>query len=308
MTLIGRVAEYLHERWISLCAIAVFLLAWEIAGHLSPTSVLRQSPIVPPWEFVFGPSFLGMSDYWTFDVLAPVPSLGGEQTYRGAVLAIGYHSALTLMRLILGLLFGTVAGILLGLAFSWSPFLRRLASTPLHILRMFPLLAMVPLFQFWVGANTVGAVVFVAYGVGVVYFATTINAVSNMPNRYFEYAQTLGASRLRIYVSVVFPAIVPELCSSVMLTLGLAWSAVIGAEYIGLDSGMGRVLIFAQFFSNTGRMTLATLVIILYAGLSYMLFRRVSARILRWMPSTPFGEGRQAVASAAARGAERVDQ
>ncbi len=308
MTLIGRVAEYLHERWISLCAIAVFLLAWEIAGHLSPTSVLRQSPIVPPWEFVFGPSLLGMSDYWTFDVLAPVPSLGGEQTYRGAVLAIGYHSALTLMRLILGLLFGTVAGILLGLAFSWSPFLRRLASTPLHILRMFPLLAMVPLFQFWVGANTVGAVVFVAYGVGVVYFATTINAVSNMPNRYFEYAQTLGASRLRIYVSVVFPAIVPELCSSVMLTLGLAWSAVIGAEYIGLDSGMGRVLIFAQFFSNTGRMTLATLVIILYAGLSYMLFRRVSARILRWMPATPFGEGRQAVASAAARGAERVDQ
>ena len=224
------------------------------------------------------------------------------------MLAIGYHSALTLMRLILGLLFGTVAGILLGLAFSWSPFLRRLASTPLHILRMFPLLAMVPLFQFWVGANTVGAVVFVAYGVGVVFFATTINAVSNMPNRYFEYAQTLGASRLRIYVSVVFPAIVPELCSSVMLTLGLAWSAVIGAEYIGLDSGMGRVLIFAQFFSNTGRMTLATLVIILYAGLSYMLFRRVSARILRWMPATAFGEGRQAVASAAARGAERVDQ
>ena len=308
MTLIGRVVEYLHERWISVCAIAVFLLAWEIAGHLSPTSVLRQSPIVPPWEFVFGPSLLGMSDYWTFDVLAPVPSVGGEQTYRGAVLAIGYHSALTLMRLILGLLFGTVAGILLGLAFSWSPFLRRLASTPLHILRMFPLLAMVPLFQFWVGANTMGAVVFVAYGVGVVYFATTINAVSNMPNRYFEYAQTLGASRLRIYVSVVFPAIVPELCASVMLTLGLAWSAVIGAEYIGLDSGMGRVLIFAQYFSDTGRMTLATVVIILYAGLSFMLFRRISARILRWMPSTAFGEGRQAVASAAARGDERVDQ
>ena len=93
-----------------------------------------------------------------------------------------------------------------------------------------------------------------------------------------------------------------------MLTLGLAWSAVIGAEYIGLDSGMGRVLIFAQYFSDTGRMTLATVVIILYAGLSFMLFRRISARILRWMPSTAFGEGRQAVASAAARGDERVDQ
>ena len=297
MRLFGQVAEYLYERWISVCAIVIFLLAWEIAGHLSPKSVLVRSPIVPPWEFVFGPSLLGMSDYWTFDFWAPVPTAGGEHTYRGAVLAIVYHSALTLMRLTLGLLLGTIAGILLGLAFSWSPFLRRLASTPLHILRMFPLLAMVPLFQFWVGANTTGAVVFVAYGVGVVYFATTINAVSNVPNRYFEYAQTLGASRLRIYVSVVFPAIVPELCASVTLTLGLAWSAVIGAEYIGLDSGMGRVIIFAQFFSDTGRMTLATVFIILYAGLSYMLFRRISARILRWMPSTPFGVGNQAVAS-----------
>jgi sulfonate transport system permease protein len=42
------------------------------------------------------------------------------------------------------------------------------------------------------------------------------------------------------------PAIVPELCSSVLLTLGLAWSAVIGAKYIGLESGMGRIIIYAQ--------------------------------------------------------------
>ena len=297
MSLAGRLSTFLRERWISLCAILVFLLIWEIAGHLSPTSILRKSPIVPPWEFVFGQSFLGMSDYWTFDYLAPVPSVGGEQTYLGAVLAIGYHSSLTLMRLFLGLVLGTAVGILLGLAFSWSLFLRRLASTPLHILRMFPLLAMVPLFQFWFGANTMGAVIFVAYGVGVVYFATTINAVSNIPTKYVEYAQTLGASRLRIYISVIFPAIVPELCASVMLTLGLAWSTVIGAEYIGLESGMGRILIFAQYFSNTGRMTLATLFIILYAGVSFMLFRRIAARILRWMPPTAFGDDNRPVAT-----------
>ena len=290
MTLMDRVREYARRRWISFCVIAVIVVAWEIAGHLSPKSLLSQSPMVPPWEFVFGPSFLGMSDYWTFDFLAPVPMLGGEQTYRGAVLAIGYHSALTLSRLIQGLVFGTAVGILLGLAFSWSSFLRRLASTPLHILRMFPLLAMVPLFQFWFGANTTGAVAFVAYGVGVVYFVTTINAVSNMPNKYVEYARTLGASRLRIYRSVVFPSITPELGASVMLTLGLAWSTVIGAEYIGLDSGIGRVLIFAQFFSNTGRMTLTTLLIIIYAAISYALFRRVAARILCWMPSSAFAD------------------
>ena len=290
MNALARAAAYMCERWISIAAIAAILGAWEVAGHLSPTSALRQSPIVPPWEFVFGPSLLGMSDYWTFDFWAPRPSVGGAQTYWGAVLAIGYHSALTLWRLVLGLIMGTVFGVGLGLAFSWSPVMRRLVSWPLHILRMFPLLAMVPLFQFWFGANTTGAVTFVAYGVGVVYFAATINAVSNVPNRYIEFARTLGASRQRIYLLIVLPAIVPELSASVLLTLGLAWSTVIGAEYIGLDSGMGRIIIFAQYFSNTGRMTLATLLIIVYAGVSFLLFRRLAARMLSWMPPTAFTE------------------
>ena len=91
------------------------------------------------------------------------------------------------------------------------------------------------------------------------------------------------------------PAIVPELCSSVLLTLGLAWSAVIGAEYIGLESGMGRIIIYAQYFSNTGRMALATLFVILYASVSFMLFKRLGARILIWMPETAFGGGRALV-------------
>jgi sulfonate transport system permease protein len=288
--LIGRLGRHLRERWIGLATVVLLLLAWEIAGHLSPTSMLRSSPIVPSWEFVFGPALLGMSDYWTFDVFAPAPSLGGEQTWLGATLAIAYHSAITLLRLLLGFVAGTVGGILLGLAFSLSGVLRRIAATPLHILRMFPLLAMVPLFRFWFGANTSAAVAFVAYGVGVVYFAATINAVSNVPPRYIEYARTLGASRPLVYASVIMPAILPELCSSVLLTLGLAWSAVIGAEYIGLESGMGRIIIYAQYFSNTGRMTLATLFVILYASVSFMIFKRLAARILIWMPETaPWG-------------------
>ena len=301
MNAVARLAAYARGRWISIAAIAVILAAWEVAGHLSPTSALRQSPIVPPWEFVFGPSLLGMSDYWTFDFWAPRPAAGGAQTYVGAVLAIVYHSALTLWRLALGLVVGSLLGVGLGLAFSWSNVLRRLVSSPLHILRMFPLLAMVPLFQFWFGANTTGAVTFVAYGVGVVYFAATINAVGNVPNRYIEFARTLGASRLRIYLTVILPAIMPELSASILLTLGLAWSTVIGAEYIGLESGMGRIIIFAQYFSNTGRMTLATLLIIVYAGVSFLLFRRLAARMLSWMPPTAFTETARVVPSSSAK-------
>lgn len=278
-----RVLKLIQTHWISIATLIVLAIAWEIAAHLSPQGV-QQTPLIPPWGIVFGQSFKGMSDYWRLNFLAPVPAMGGEQTYLGAVLALIYHSCLTLFRLTVGFILGAVVGTGLGLLFSWFPTARRLAAAPIHVLRMCPLLAIVPLFQFWFGTGNVGAIVLIAYGVGVIYLVGAINAVSNLPNRYVEYSLTLGASRLQIYRSVVLPAILPELFSSIFITLGLAWSAVIGAEYVGVDSGIGRMIIWAEFFSDTGRITLVTIFIIVYAAISLALFKLIAQRILRWMP------------------------
>ncbi len=285
-----RAARYLRYHWISIATIVVLAGSWEIAAHETSTSALRDSPPIPSFEDIFGHSLLGMSDYWRIDMWAPMPIAGGQQTYLGAFLALGFHSALTLFRLVTGLLLGAVTGTALGLAISWSPFLRRLSGMPLHMIRMFPLLAMIPLFQFWFGANNMSAIIFVAYGVGVVYFVTTINATANVQAKYIDYARTLGASKLRIYATVVAPAILPELFSGILLTLGLAWSAVIGAEYVGVDSGIGRMIIWAEFFSATGRMMLVTILIMVYAGISYAVCRRVAVRLLRWMPTASRAE------------------
>jgi sulfonate transport system permease protein len=274
----------LRERGVTLATVLALVVGWEIAAWLSPRTLLAQTPLVPSFEQIFGSSLLGMADYWKFPFWAPITSMGGPQTYRGALLALAYHSSLTFMRLAIGLFIGGAIGIGAGLAVAWSSTLRRATYLPLAIFRMIPLLAMIPLFQFWVGTNGAGVVAFVAVGTGAVFLVGTINAVANVPRRYVEYARTLGASRLRVYVRVVLPAIAPELFSSVMLTLGLAWSAVIAGEYVGIDSGLGRILIFAQFMSQTGRMALVALLLIFYASLTYFVCTRISRRLLAWMP------------------------
>jgi sulfonate transport system permease protein len=275
----------LRRRDVRFAVIVLLILGWETAAWLSPRTLLAQTPLVPSFEEIFGPALLGMADYWKLPYWAPITSMGGGQTYRGAFLALGYHSALTISRLIAGLVLGGVIGIGVGLALAWSPVVRRMAYLPLTAFRMIPLLAMIPLFQFWVGTNAAGVIAFVTVGTGAVFLAGTINAVANVPERYVDYARTLGASRLQVYGRVVAPAIVPELFSSVLLTLGLAWSAVIAGEYVGIDSGLGRILIFAQFMSQTGRMALVALLLILYGGLSYFICGRISRRVLAWMPN-----------------------
>ena len=277
-------AKFIRRHGPQLGTVLILVAGWEVAAWLSPRTPLAQTPLVPSFGEIFGRALLGMADYWKFPFWAPITSMGGPQTYRGALLALAYHSTLTFSRLVAGLVLGAGIGIGLGLAIAWSPLLRRAAYLPLSIFRMIPLLAMIPLFQFWVGTNSAGVVAFVAVGTGAIYLVGTINAVANVPARYVEYARTLGATRLQVYARVVVPAILPELFSSVMLTLGIAWSAVIAGEYVGIDTGLGRILTFAQFMSQTGRMALIALLLIFYAGISYVVFERLSRRLLAWMP------------------------
>ena len=281
-----RLAKSLKSRAPQLLTIIALLAGWEVAAHLAPKTPLAGTPIVPSFEEIFGPSLLGMADYWKFPFWAPITSLGGEKTYRGALLALGYHSALSIGRLAAGLIVGATFGVGGGLLVAWSPKLRRATFLPLSVFRMIPLLALIPLFQFWVGTNSAGVIAFVTVGVGAVYLVGTINAVANVPARYVDYARTLGASPAQVYLRVVLPSILPELFSSVTLTLGLAWSAVIAGEYVGIDSGLGRILIFAQFMSQTGRMALIAILLLVYAGASYVAASAVARWMLAWMPRT----------------------
>ena len=67
------------------------------------------------------------------------------------VLAFFYNAGLTYFRFLGGFLLGIVAGIGLAVAVSWSSVLRRMMILPAHLARMLPLLALVPLFNLWLG-------------------------------------------------------------------------------------------------------------------------------------------------------------
>ena len=123
-----------------------------------------------------------------------------------------------------------------------------------------------------------------AYGVGVILVAGVVNAVRNMPQIYIDNARMLGASRWRVYTTVVLPSIFPELRATILLSLGIGWAAVLGAEYLGAQSGLGYIIIYAEQFAYLDRMFLVALIFILYASVSYWLFARLSAKMLQWMP------------------------
>jgi sulfonate transport system permease protein len=301
-----KIKDAIRRHPVAIVTWVVILVGWEIAAHLAPASTIKGSPLVPSWEFVFTDALKQLSGNWTLPYWAPNPIHGGEETYLGAFLAIGYHSATSLIRLLLGLASGVVAGVGSALLISYWPWARQIAWTPLNLLRMVPLLAAIPLFQFWLGANTVGTTAFIGFGVWVVLMVATINAVNNVPDRYIESARTLGASRLRTYLRVIVPAALPELRTSLLLAAGLSWSLTVGSEYIGLQDGLGKILAVAEFFTNTGRMIIVAVLITFYALLTFFVLDRLFRRLTSWVPTLDEGVAVTTVAGAAAVGAPEV--
>jgi sulfonate transport system permease protein len=273
-----------HHRRISVLVFLGIAAIWQVLSIAYPVEAAPGEPMIPGWQVLFTRTFLSMADYWQGGLGVPSVAEGAERSYLAALLSLVAHSFDTLVRLICGLVGGWVVGLALGLAVSWSRWTRRLVDLPLQFIRTLPLLAMVPLFQLWFGTYFLGQVLFVAYGIGVIVFAGAVNAVRNVPHIFVDNARTLGASRFVVYKTIVLPAILPEMRSTMLLSLGTGWGAVLGAEYLGAQSGLGYIIVYAGQFAYLDRMFLIALLFIVYTSLSFWFVSRATARMLEWAP------------------------
>ena len=274
---------------------AVLLLAWQIASYIAPPGILEH-PLVPGWDYVFGESLARMSGDWTvlgFDLgfvnfqvadLAPYPAYGGEATVPAIFLALAFHSAVTLFRLLCGMALGFTLGLLTGLAIPYWSWLRQTAWGPMNFLRMIPLLAAIPWLQFALGSTLTSITLYIAFGVWTTLVVATMNSVANVPDRYIESARTLGASRPWTYFKVIVPGSIPELRTAMLLAMGGSWSLAIAAEFLGFSTGLGYMASVAVQETNTARLVIVGFIVALYSLTTFYLLNEGFKKAVSWMP------------------------
>ncbi len=236
---------------------------------------------VPGIEDVFG-SFISYAGFWQGGLGAESTRTGAESTYWGATLGLAHNTLITLVRTAIGYSIGVVAGVGLGFLIAWSRIARDVLTFPAHFARMMPLLAMIPLFALWFGNSELGVLTFIVFAVGILLFAITINAIGNVPSRYAQYAQSLGADPLRTYAKVVFPASIPQLRGGLLLAVAFAWSAALAAEFLGQQVGLGHVLQNALYYASTDVVALTGLVVIVFAAITYLAANKGLSWVTRW--------------------------
>ncbi|MBJ7330143.1 MAG: ABC transporter permease subunit [Solirubrobacteraceae bacterium] len=267
--------------FLTLCSVVALLILWQVVSMLAGRTSVSNERYVPNVVDIAG-AFNTLAYYWKGGLGVEATTDGGAVTFAGAVLGLISNSLATMARLAIGMTLGfIVAGLAAGLI-CWSSFLRKIFLLPANAARMLPLLAMSPLFGIWFGKSEVGATLFIAFATFAIIFVVALTAIDTVPGYYGQYARSLGAGKLRAYVTGVLPAALPGLRGGVMLALGFGWSMVIAAEFIGQDLGLGNIVNRAQEFGRTDTLGVLGIFIVAYAWVSYKLTAKAFDYITRW--------------------------
>jgi len=241
----------------SLLSLLLMVLVWYVL-----TDVLR---LYPPYQLP-SPQMVAQEFYYGFFGAAPDGQLGA------AVLG-------SLRRVALGYLIAVALGGVVGIVLSLSEALRFTVGGWLTAIQSVPSIAFVPLAILWFGLNE-KAVYFVVILEGFIPIALAVSsALRNVPPNLVTAGRTLGARGLALYTRVLLPASIPSLTTALRTAWSFSWRALIGAELLTANPGLGQVLETGRNVANISLVLVAILIVGVVGGLFDALIRSFESRV-----------------------------
>src|SRR5437867_2645448 len=200
------------------------------------------------------------------EVVRSFPSLLHERALLASIAA-------TLRRVLVGFGLAALVGVPLGIvAGSWR--VVEAAGAPLALFgRNLPVAALIPLTILWFGIDETQKVMFIFIACVPFVYSDAVAAIVNVPDRYVETAQTLGARPAQIVSKVLVALALPDIYNSLRHLFGLAFGYIMLAELINAQHGLGYLLMTSQRRGLSEHVILILLIIgALAYGIDRMLF------------------------------------
>jgi NitT/TauT family transport system permease protein len=257
-TLVGVRLSRLSDRirrlapWLGL--LAVVFAAWEIAT--AKLELLPRPFFAPPQAFVE----VYLEDW---------PRLGDSVLHSLWLLATGY-------------LIGAAGGFITGVAIGWSRVVGYWVHPVLRLVGPLPATAWLPLAFFVFPTSWSASTFLIALATGFPVTVLTWSGIAGVNSAYYDIARTLGADERFLVLKVAIPAALPHVFVGLFMGLGSSFSVLVVAEMLGVKSGLGWYLQWAQGWAAYANMYAALLLMALMcSGLITLLFR-IRDRALAW--------------------------
>ncbi|TFE24166.1 ABC transporter permease [Cohnella luojiensis] len=253
-----QIFEDIPKRSFGITATISFLVMIGIWSILSYGQLVNPIFLPTPDKvFTTMIKLLGTSDYWN-------------------------HIGISIFRVSAGFMLACLVAIPIGLFAGTYRFGEAFIEPPMEFIRYMPAVAFIPLIMVWAGIGESAKILLIFTGC---FFQLVLMVASDtrlVSKDLVQASFTLGASRWQAIQTVIIPAVQPRLLNTLRLMLGWAWTYLVVAELVAVNSGLGYAIMKAQRFLNTEQIFVGIIVIGLLGLISDRIFAFLNRRLYPW--------------------------
>ena len=218
----------------------------------------------------------------TTRALLPPPTAVAQAAWQLVVSGeLVHHLFDSLRREFVAFLWALIA-IPLGIAMGWWRGFSEQVEPLVEVLRPIPPLAWIPLSILWFGVGDLQNEFIIFLGIFFPILLNTITGVKGVEPNLVRAARCLGSGEGTVLSRVVLLAALPQIITGVRIGLGVGWMALVAAELVGANSGLGFLINDARTLLRTDVVIVGMITIGLVGLLLDVLIRQITARLLPW--------------------------
>jgi sulfonate transport system permease protein len=249
-----------NRAWFRIISPLAFLAAWQL---VSATGLVPQQKLPPPSTVFHTAISLITTNSAAYGTLPGAMTVSLERVAIGFALGGG-----------IGLILAVVAGL--------SRLGENAVDPLMQMVRTLPLFGLIPVFIVWFGIGELPKVLLIAIGAAIPLYLNTFSAIRGVDGKLAEAGRSLGLNRAEMIRHIILPGALPQVLVGLRQSLGVAWLALVVAEQINANAGLGFMISQATQFLRNDVIFVALLVYCALGLLTDALVRLLERKALVW--------------------------
>jgi len=188
----------------------------------------------------------------------------------------------TFIETVLGLVAGSVLGIVLGLALWFYPRLSDIIKQFSILLNSIPKIALGPLIIIWFGSGMISKVWLAGISTFAVAIISSCAAAEEVDKDLLNLFRSFKAKKSMIFSKLILPASVPWIFSIFRINIGFALIGAVVGEFIASENGLGHAVFVAGSLFDLNTVWLGVIILTLMAAVLTWLVQLIEKRIVTW--------------------------
>ncbi|WP_315111922.1 ABC transporter permease subunit [Clostridium intestinale] len=192
------------------------------------------------------------------------------------------HVFVSLYRVSSGIIISLIIGSLIGLLMAYSKMWNKILNPLVYFTYPIPKTALLPIVMLLYGLGDKSKIIIIVLILVFQIIVAVRDAALNIPYETYNPIRSLGASKLQIFSHITLPAILPELLTTLRLSIGTALSILFFAEGYGTKYGIGYYILDAWSRISYLEMYTGIIILGLLGFVLFMLIDILEESLFKW--------------------------